>query len=413
MDTKINKRKKRRRQLAVGVLIMAGIVLLSSYALNTEKEVKVEEEELSIHEVSYGNFEDIVLLNSTVTPKTSMLINILEGGAVQEIFVQNGDEVVKGQKLAKMYNPNAELGYMTQETAITEQINNLRNIRINLKNQGLELNQQLINIDYDFQEAERQYELDKRLYKSEVISKNDFDKTEGNYTYQKRRKQVVKKSVETEQLDRKNQLARINASIFKMEQNLEVLRRNMENFTIKAPISGKLTSFTPELGRNYNSGESIGKIELQDGYKLIAEVDEYYSSKLNEGLKGTVTYQGEKFAIEIVRVLPEVVNGKFSIELNFTGETPQNLSSGMSLQSKIYLSGSTNALLLRKGLFFQSTGGKWVFVLSNENKAVRRKITVGRSNPLYYEITDGLKEGDRVITSSYSDFEDIDIIKIN
>lgn len=413
MDKQIQPKKKTTKKMLLWgapILLLLSLVLMN---LTSKKQINLTKDELSIKTVTKGDFEDVILFNSTVEPKTSILVNVIQGGSVSEIFVESGQMVKKGTPLLKVYNPNAELNYLTQETAMIEQINNLRNLRVSIKNQQLSLDQQLISIDNDFRNAKRQYDLDKKLYSKGVISKNDYEKTSQEYDFQKERTTVIKKSVSEEKKSRDVQLARINSSLVNMERSLELLRKNKENFTVKAPEDGLLSSFNPILGESYNQGQPIGKIDVLDGYKLVANVDEYYISKLREGIKGRVSVDAKNYEIDLFKIYPEVINGQFKVELKFDKDSLLNdIKRGMSLKTKVFLSGKTEALLISKGMFYQSTNGKWVFVLDSDNKAVKRNIKIGRENPFYYEVIEGLKVGDRVITSNYDEFKDVEEINI-
>lgn len=414
MDKQIQpKNKKTKKMLLWGI----PIVLLTSLILmnaTRKKQVNISKDSIAIREVSEGDFEDVLLFNSTVEPKTSVFVNVIQGGAVSEIFVESGQKVTKGTPLLKVYNPNAELNYLTQETAIVEQINNLRNIRVNIKNQQLTLDQQLLSIDNDFKNAKRQYDLDKKLFGKGVVAKNDYDKTTQQYQFQKQRSGVIKKSVAEEKKSRDVQLSRINTSINNMQKSLELLRKNKENFTVKAPVDGLLSSFNPTLGENYNQGQNIGKIDVLDGYKLVALVDEYYIAKLKEDISGKVAINTNDYQIRLSKIHPEVINGQFRIEFQFKKDSiAKDIKRGMSLKSKVFLSNNSKALLIPKGQFYHETNGKWVFVLDSNNKAVKRNIKIGRENPFYYEVLDGLKVGDKVITSSYTDFKDVEQVNID
>ena len=413
MDKKIKPKNKKTKKMllwAIPTVLLLGIILMN---VTRKSQINIKRVDLSIRKVTSGDFEDVILFNSTVEPKTSVLVNVIQGGSVAEIFVESGQKIKKGTPLLRVYNPNAELNYLTQETAIVEQINNLRNIRVNIKNQQLTLDQQLLSIDNDFKDAKRQYDLDKKLYEKEVVSKNDYQKTTQQYQFQKERNNVIKKSVAEEKKSRGVQLSRINTSITNMQKSLELLRKNKENFVVKAPVEGLLSSFNPLLGENYNQGQAIGKIDVLDGYKLVAKVDEYYISKLHEGIRGRVSLNTDTYEIKLNKIYPEVVNGQFQVELKFDKDSlSKDIKRGMSLKSKVFLSNNSKALLIPKGQFYQSTNGKWVFVLSSENKAVKRKVKIGRENPFYYEVVDGLKEGDQVIVSNYDDFKDVEEVNI-
>ena len=413
MDTQIKPKNKKTKKILLWGLPIAFLLVIILMNATRKKQVNLKKDTLSIRKVFKGDFEDVVLFNSTVEPKTSVLVNVIQGGSVSEIFVESGQMIKKGTPLLKVYNPNAELNYLTQETAIVEQINNLRNIRVNIKNQQLNLDQQLLSIGNDYRSAKRQFKLDSTLYSKEVVAKNDFQKSRQEYTFQKERSGVIKRSVSEEKKSRDVQLARIDISISNMQKSLELLRKNKENFVVKAPVNGLLSSFNPILGENYNQGQPIGKIDVLDGYKLVAKVDEYYISKLKEGISGRVAVNTKNYDIVLSKVLSEVVGGQFQVELKFKKDSlPTSIKRGMSLQTKVFLSNDSKALLISKGQFYQSTNGAWVFVLNSDNKAVKRAIKIGRENPFYYEVLEGLKEGDKVITSTYDDYKNVEEINI-
>lgn len=414
MDKQIVTKKKTSKKVIVIVLAATGLLSLIIMSMSRKKQVNIDKEELKISTVIKGDFEDVVLLNSTVEPKTSVLVNVIQGGSVAEVFVESGQRVVKGTPLLRVYNPNAELNYLTQETAMIEQINNLRNIRVSIKNQQLNLDQQLLSISNDFENANRQYHTDTTLYAKGVIARLDYEKTVQEYEFQKERNSVIKQKASEESRSRATQLARVNASLQKMQESLELLRKNKENFIVKAPVDGLLSSFNPVLGENYNQGQAIGKIDVLDGFKLVAKVDEYYISKLKEGIQGTTAINANNFNIQLKKIHPEVVNGQFLVEMKFEKDSlGDQVRRGMSLNTKVFMSGSSKALLVNKGQFYNSSNGKWMFVLDSNGKAVKRSVKIGRENPYYYEILEGLKEGDRVITSSYDDYESIEEININ
>jgi HlyD family secretion protein len=256
--------------------------------------------------------------------------------------------------------------------------------------------------------------LDKKLYGKDILARNDYEKTEQEYKFQKERKDVIKTSTSNEKTERKVQLTRINSSLVNMRKSLELLRKNKENFIVKAPKDGQLSGFNPILGQSYNQGESVGKLAILDGYKLIANVDEYYNAKLKIGVKGIIHIDNKAYNIYISKIFQEIVNGQFKVALAFEKDSlPTSIKRGMSVRTKLFLSGNKKALLINKGMFYQSSNGKWVFVLNSANKAVKRNIKIGRENPFYYEILDGLQVGDKVITSNYDDFMDVEVVNLN
>lgn len=412
MDTIVQNKKPKYKII---LLILVGILTLSALLYSSvfrKKTLNVDASRISIREVKEGKFDDIVILNGKIEALNSALINVVEGGAVQDIFVEDGAMVTKGQPLVRLYNPNTELGYLQQETAIIEQINNLKNLKISLTNQELELEKELILIQHDFTDAEQQYELDKRLFQKEIIPEKDYNKSLENFNYQSKRKGVIQTSVKREKQARAAQISSINQALDKMERNLDILRDNKKNFLVLANASGRLSSFDPSLGKHINAGESIGKIDIMDGYKITAKVDEYYISRLKPAQSGTIESSGKTYEVMISKVLPEVKDGQFQVELVFKNEVPADLKIGMSFSVKLFLSESSESLLVAKGAFYQETAGKWIFVLDGDKKAVRREIKLGRENPVYYEVTEGLKAGDRVITSSYEDYKNVEVLEL-
>lgn len=410
MDTKVQN-KKSKYKIIIPIIVLALVLMgLLASSFFRKKSLNVDASRITVREVKYGSFEDILILNGKIEPLNSVLINVVEGGAVQEIFVEDGAMVQKGESLMRIYNPNSELSYLQQETAIIEQTNNLKNLKISLTNQELELEKELILIQHDFINAEQQYELDKKLFASEIIPEKDYKKSLESFNYQSKRNEVIQASVQREKVARAVQIRSINEALVKMERNLDILRNNKMNFLVLASASGRISSFDPTLGQHINAGESLGKIDIMDGYKLSAKVDEYYISKLDVAQNGTIESNGKTYEVMVSKILPEVKDGQFQVDLVFKNEFPESLRMGMSFSIKLFLSQSAESLLIPKGSFYQETAGKWIFVLDGENKAVRRAIKIGRENPVYYEVSEGLQSGEKVITSSYEDYKNIEVL---
>jgi len=310
-----------------------------------------------------------------------------------------------------MYKPNSELNYMTQETAIIEQMNNLNSGKLNIRNQELQLTQDLLSIEHDYNDAKRLHDMNRRLFEKEIISRNEWNSIQENLRFQEQRRNNIQNSIRKEKQSNQIQISQINRSIATMEKSLDILRNNKKNFLITAPASGNLTSFEPILGKTYQSGESIGKIDVMKGYKLVADVDEFYLEKVAVGQKGQVDYKGQMMEVSLIKVLPEVKGGRFQVELAFAGKDQMVLQQGLSFGVKLTLSEKEKVLVIPKGQFYSETGGQWVFSIKG-NEAARQPIKIGRENPDYYEVLSGLKSGDRVVTSSYSDYKDVEILKL-
>lgn len=411
MDTIIPRKNRKFRYLTIVIGVFLVLAAILFFSFNSKRSLNVKAEELSIHKAEKAFFEDFVVFQAKVEPLNVMLVNVTEGGSVKEIFVENGAMVTKGQSLARLYNPNTELNYLTQETAIIEQINNLNTGKLNIRNQELNLTKDYVLIEHDYNDAKRLYDLNAKLFAKDVISKNDWNTFKESLRFQEERKKTIQQSIQKEKQSNQLQISQINRSIQTMEMSLDILRNNKKNFLITAPESGRLTSFEPVLGKTFQAGESIGKIDSKKGYKLSADVDEFYLEKIREGLKGQVEFKGKTLEVIVTKVIPEVKNGHFIVELAFVSKEDIALQDGLSFGVKLILSEKNKILVVQKGSFNQETAGKWIFVVKG-NKAERRNIKLGRENPSYYEVLEGLKEGESVVISSYSDYKDIEELSI-
>ena len=411
MDTKIIRKTNKKKYLiiALPIFLVLGYFIISS--VTKKRSLNVKKAEISIKTVEDGYFEDFLVFQARVEPMNSMLVNIIEGGAVQEIYVGNGDMVTKGQPLARLYNPNTELSYMQQETAIIEQINNLNKAKLDLRNQELNLSKDLVAIEHDFLDAKNLFDLNRNLFQQEILSKNEWQVTQENLRFQKERMNIIKQSVTKAKQANTVQIGQINQSIGIMNKSLLILRDNKKNFLITAPLSGRLSSFEPILGKTYTQGVSIGTIDVMKGYKLVADVDEFYLDKIKINQKGTVEFNEKMLEVQIVKIIKEIKSGQFQVEVNFISAKNIDLQQGLSFSVRLNLSEKTKTKLLSKGSFNQETAGKWIFVV-NGNSAERRTIKLGRENPLYYEVLDGLKVGEKVVTSSYKDYKDVEVLNL-
>ncbi|PZU81226.1 MAG: RND transporter [Chryseobacterium sp.] len=411
MDTKIVKKKSKLKFVLIIIASAVAVSVFGWYFLNQKKTYNVKSEDITIDEVTNGKFEDMLMVTAQTQSLNSSLVNVLEGGAVKEIFAEDGQMLTKGQPIARVYNPNTEFNYLNQETGIMQQISQMRSSLLELKNQEFNQDKELLQSQNDYNTALQTFNLQKRLYDAEIGKKTDYDIALQNLNYQKDRKQIVEKGASNEKLSRNSQFAAINNSINQMEKSLNILRSNKNNFLIMSPASGRLSSFNISLGQNLTSGESIGKIDLMGGYKLVAKVDEYYINKLTNGIKGTLDNNRKEYEVIITKILPEVKDGQFSVELNFIDAKIENLKIGMTFGVKLKLSADTQSMMIPKGNFYKDTNGKWIFVVKG-NKAEKRNISLGRENPLYYEVVSGLKQGESVITSDYSELKKYEMLDI-
>lgn len=411
MDTVVTRKSKKNKYLLIAVPAFLALGFAGYTVATKERSLNIKASEISIKTVETAYFEDFIVFQATVEPMRSTLLNVVEGGSIQEIFASNGDMVTKGQPLARLYNPNSELNYMTQETSIIEQINNLNKARLDLSNQELSMSKDLIAIEHDYQDAKNLYDLNEKLYKQEILSKNEWEKTQENFRFQKERKKIIQQTMQREKAANRQQSAQMAQSLAVMQKSLDILRNNKKNFLVTAPLTGRLTSFEPVLGKNYTTGESIGKIDVMQGYKLVAEIDEFYLPRVAANQKGKIDYKGEELNVVVTKVIPEVKKGRFIAELNFVTDKPINIEQGLSFGVRLLLSEKAKTTVIPRGSFDDVTGGKWIFVV-NGNKAVRKEITLGRENPVYNEVLSGLKAGEKVITSNYNDYKEVKVLNI-
>lgn len=413
MDRIVEKKRFNKKTIVVIVATIVFVALVGyGYNLSLNKVYKAEADKITINKVQYGDFEDVVLLNASVVPLTSVIVSSSEGGTVAQIFTENGASVVAGTPLLRIANPNALSSYTASETSITEQINQLRKLRLDLEQNQRIMSQDMMDVENSLRTSTRKYKIDSALFSKRVITQQEFATSSQDYEYLQGRKALLKQAVRQENQSRVMQLQQIEQSISRMNESLQTIRQNIENMTIKAPVSGRLSSYDPVIGKSYGANEMLGKIDVLQGYKLQAGVDEYYINRVKEGQTAQCEFNGKTYALTIRKVIPEVTAGQFQVELVFEGKSPDELRRGLSMQVKLTLSDNSKSLLLAQGQFFQSTGGSWVFVVAN-GKATKRNVKIGRKNYLYYEVLDGLQKDEEVITSSYDQFTQYDIVEIN
>lgn len=414
MDKPIQKSKWSKQRIlyiALGAAII--FLVLFGFSVLNKKVYKVDNNKISSHQVSKGNFQDVILIDANIEPIRSILVNNPDGGTVEEIYIEDGVLVTKGTPLLKLNNPAVSLGYMNQETAIIEQINNLRNLKLSLEKDQRDLSESLIDIEYQVSKIERDFYVDTVLYEKGVIAKNDYIRSQAEYKYQLDKKSFLEENVKKSKRDNKVQIKQINGSINLMERNLEEIHKNIEKMLVRAPVDGLVSSFNPIIGTSITGMETIAKIDVLEGFKIRGYVDEYYLSSVKPSQAARFSFDGEIIELTVKKVLPEVENGRFAIEMLFLDSIPESITNGMSLQARLELSKAREAILIPRGSYFQSSGGQYVFVMNDNNEAYKKSIRIGRQNPSYYEVLDGLDVGDRIITSSYEMYKNYELIEIN
>ena len=414
MDKKIKKKKwsQTKSLYLAGTIVFIVLAFFGFKAIN-KKTYKVNASKISVKKVIEGNFQDVILIDGTVESINLVLVNTLEGGTVDEIFIEDGIMVEKGTPLVKLSNPAVELGYMNQETAIVEQINNLRSLKLSLEKDQRDLTESLIDSENSLADIERDYKVDSVLYAKDVIAKNDYIDRKETYKYLQNKRDFMNTNVKKSRVDNLVQIQQINTSISLMQRNLNLIHENLEKMLVRAPVTGMLSSFSTVIGESYQRNQNVAKIDVQSGFKIIGQVDEYYLSMVKPGQLAQFSFDGELIDLKVKKVLPEVISRRFEIELVFVNDPPKAITIGQSLQVRLELSKAQKSLMIPRGNYFQSSGGQYVFILNNDGEANKRYIKLGNQNPSYYQVLEGLSEGEEFITSSYEDYKNYESVKIN
>lgn len=411
MDRVIKKKKWTLRNILMygGLLATVGI-LIAWYMQNAGvKKYRVEKDRVTVATVTKGTFKEFIPVTGNVLPIKTVFLDAVEGGQVKEIYVEDGEIVRKGQKLIKLSNASLQLSYMNLETQLLEQINDLQNTQIVLEQNGLNLEEQLVNVNYQITDLQRRINRNKPLLEENLVSKEEFEQMKDELAYNIKKRSVIQRKIAQDEQLSKQQKGQIGSSLDLMKRNLNVIDQSLDNLIVKAPIGGQLSSLKIELGESVNRGENLGQIDILDNFKVRARVDEHYIARIYTGQQGEFSFAGKTYPLTIQKIFPEVNNGTFEVDLFFPDKAPEGIKRGQSLQIKLSLSDESQALLIPRGGFYQETGGSWIYVLDPETNIARRQnIRIGRQNPKHYEVTDGLKAGDRVITSSYENYEKVD-----
>ena len=400
--------------MIIGVILLVSLISASLFFASGNSSLNVEADRITISEVSRNTFQEIIPVNGTVQPIATIYLDALEGGRVEEIFVEDGAILEKAQPILRLSNTDLELSLANQETAVFQVLTQMQNTKNNaVQNSIMQLNQKA-EVDNSFAEAKRVYELNKELFAKGVIARQEFESSKNNYDFQVNRKQLNKRILSQDSVSMKQQLNQMQESYARMNNTLELMRQKVGELIVRAPIDGQLTAMDAEIGQSINKGERLGQIDVLSGYKVQADIDEHYISRVFIGQPATTTVGGKEYDLTIKKVYSQVNNGRFQVDMAFDEEAPEGIRRGQTLQIRVALSDETEALLLARGGFYQQTGGNWVFKLSDDgNTAYRTEVQLGRQNPDYYEVLSGLEPGDKVVTSSYDNYQEMQELSIN
>jgi HlyD family secretion protein len=407
MDRVIEKKKWSAKKLYAifGIVLLVFLVVSSIYFTSGKSKLNVDTERITISEVKKGPFREFIPVNGVVLPFTTIYLDAVEGGRVEEKFVEDGAMVKKGDPILRLSNTDLELSLANQETAVFNLLTQMQ-ISRNAAQQNtiMKLNQGT-DVESAFKEADRVYTLNKKLYQEQAISLQEFKQSENNYNYYLKKKNLTEEILRQDSTSVKVEMNQAKESYKRTQDALKIMRKKVEDLVVRSPMDGQLTSLDAEIGQNKNKGERLGQIDFTNGFRVRVDIDEHYISRIFTGLIGEFTFAGKDYKLTIYKVYTQVSNGKFQVDMKFEGEVPKEIRRGQTLQIRLALSDETQALLVAKGGFYQQTGGNWIFKLNDDGSvAYKVEIQLGRQNPEYYEVLQGLQPGDKVITSGYDNY---------
>jgi len=411
MDRKIEKKKGiRPKHIIYGVAGLVFIFLLVKIIKDSNiTTLKVDREKITSEEVQMGDFDDFIRANGTVEPISTIYLDAQEGGRVEEILIEEGATVQKGDVILVLENRTVYMDIMNSESNLAQKQNYLRQTRINFENALIDSRRLLLNSEFDIIKKKRNFEQQEVLFQDDLVAKENYLEAKENYEYAVRLLEINKQKMENDSMIRITEMNQLEKELSKMTQTLELVRERLDNLNVKAPVDGQLGMLDAEIGQSIGRGTRIGQINVLTDFKIEALIDEHYIDRVRQGLSATFERQNSLFNLKVKKVYPEVRNSQFQIDLVFTDERPENIRTGQTYYINLQLGQPQKSLLVSLGGFFNSTGGQWIYVLDPSGDfATKREIRIGRKNPKYYEVLEGLEEGEKVITSGYDLFGEND-----
>lgn len=402
----VRKKWSTKRILTIaGIAAIVGLIAASYYFTSGKSRLNVDTERITISEIKKGPFRETTPVNGVVLPITTIYLDAVEGGRVEEKYVEDGAIMKKDQPIMKLVNTDLELSLSNQETSVFNVLTQMQISRDNASQNTIGKLNQMADVDNALKEAERVYKLNKHLYEQKVIGSQEFKSSENLFNYQVLRKKLTEQILNQDSTSTKQQLDQMKQSYDRMKNALALMQRKVGDLVVRSPVDGQLTSMDAEIGQSKNKGERLGQIDVLSGFKVRADIDEHYISRIFIGLTGEFTFANKAYQLKIKKVFTQVINGRFQVDMDFIGEVPKGLRRGQTLQILLALSDETEAVLLARGGFFQQTGGNWIFKVSDNGKmAYKVDMQLGRQSTDYYEVLQGLKPGDKVVTSSYENY---------
>lgn len=416
MDRKIESKKgiaqlfsKKKLPYWLGGLV---VVFVAYLLLRSDlRTFRVNADTLTVSEVISGEFNDYIRVSGQVQPMTTIQVSPLESGVVHEIFLEEGAQVKAGDKILELKNENLDMQILNSEADLAEKENLLRNTLISMEQEKLSVHQEMLQLETDVKRNRRAYEAQKQLYQEELIAREEYLRAEEDYDLAKSRLELVKNRAVQDSLYRNIQVKQMQESLSNMRVNMQMIRRRKEHLILTAPIDGELGLLDVVLGQSVSSGMKIGQINNLSSYKIEAQIDEHYIDRVMPGLEAQFERQDESYQAVIRKVYPEVRDGKFKADFKFDGTLPENIRTGQTYSMNLQLGQPEEAVMIPRGTFYQKTGGRWIYVVTEDgSKAYKREIRIGRQNPQYYEVLEGLEPGEEVITSGYDNLGDNDCL---
>jgi HlyD family secretion protein len=412
MDRKIEKKFKFFSVKTLWIALGSIAVLFVGFKLifgDKSSKLNVEKDKITIAEITRDVFQDYIAVIGTVEPIKTVYIDAIESGRVEEILLEEGSMLKKDDIILRLSNNNLILEISNVEAQIVQAVNQQRNAQLMMVQQQLNSETQLIETIRLLAQNERAYKNNLELYQEKHISREEFDQSKEMYDATRRRFELLKEIRLQDSIFRKVQIESMDASVLSLNRNLEIIKKRLDNLNIRASVNGELATLNPELGEVVTFGTRIGTINILDSYKLRVEIDEHYIARVNRGLTGECDFAGVSYPGKIIKIFPEVQNGRFYVDMEFTGSIPPQIKIGQTSRIKLELGESKEALLIPRGGFYQSTGGQWVYVVNEQvGYAYKRDISIGRQNPRFYEVLGGLEVGEKVIVSGYDNFGNVD-----
>jgi len=413
MDRLIEKKKWSVRKIVI-IAFSAAFLVFVLYLLffrDKSSRVMIKREQITIATVVQDKFSEFIPVDGVVLPRTTIYIDAIMGGNVQEVYVEDGAMLRKGDTILKLVNTNLELSYMEQETRIFEAINNLQNTKIGLEQNKYTRQREIVQVQQSIEKLKSDFDRQCQLYADSLISDQDFEEAERSYRFARKQLEITLQLQRLDSVSAHSRNKQIDISMDRLYNNLDLLRTSLGNLYVKAPADGQLSSFNIEVGQTASAGDHLGQIDMPDEFKLRANIDERYISRVSIGQEAEFEFGGTLYVLQIIKIYTDVTSGTFQVDLNFTDGYPPHIKRGQTIQLRLRFSGETDALIVRRGGFFQQTGGNWIYVLDpTESFAVKRNIRINRQNTLHYEITEGLQPGEKVIISPYDNFGNKDKI---